>query len=45
MIGVIVTAHGNLANALVETATMVVAEPGPLAAISVEANDDSATVE
>lgn len=45
MIGLIIAAHGELADALVDTATMVVQSPGPLSAISVTKEDNAASVE
>lgn len=45
MIGVVVAAHGDLAQALLTTAHMVVQDPGHVVAIGVRADDDSASYE
>ena len=43
MIGVVVAAHGELAHALVATARLVVSDPGPVLAVGIDAQDDSAS--
>ena len=45
MIGVVVAAHGDLAQALVSTAQQVIRQPGRVMAVSVNAQDDSASYE
>lgn len=45
MIGVVVAAHGELAQALLTTAQMVVPQTGHAVAIGVRAEDDSASFE
>lgn len=45
MIGVVVAAHGDLAQALLTTAQMVVRDPGHVVAIGVRADDDSVSYE
>jgi PTS system mannose-specific IIA component len=45
VIGVVVAAHGNLAEALVQTAQLVVPDPGAVVALAVRADDDSVTYE
>jgi PTS system mannose-specific IIA component len=45
MIGVVVAAHGELAQALVATAKLVVQNPGHVVAVGIEAEDDTASYE
>lgn len=45
MIGVVVAAHGELAQALVATARLVVQNPGPVIAVGIESEDDTASYE
>jgi PTS system mannose-specific IIA component len=45
MIGVVVAAHGELAQALVATARLVVPNPGHVVAVGIEAQDDTASYE
>lgn len=45
MIGLVVAAHGDLAQALLTTAQMVVQDPGHVVAIGVRADDDSVSYE
>lgn len=45
MIGVVVAAHGDLAQALLTTAQMVVQDPGHVLAVGVRADDDSVSYE
>ena len=45
MIGVVVAAHGELAQALVSTAQLVVQEHGTVVAVGIEARDDTASYE
>ena len=45
MIGVVVAAHGELAQALVATARLVVQDPGHVVAVGIESKDDTASYE
>jgi PTS system mannose-specific IIA component len=45
MIGVVVAAHGELAEALVATAKLVVQDPGHVVAVGIESEDDTASYE
>ncbi|MBN1960378.1 MAG: PTS sugar transporter subunit IIA [Deltaproteobacteria bacterium] len=45
MIGVIVAAHGKLAEALIEAALLVVPDADPVQAVSINKNDDSNAIE
>ena len=45
MIGVVVAAHGELAQALVATAQLVVSDPGPVQAVGIDGTDDTASYE
>lgn len=45
MIGVIVAAHGRLAEALIEAALMVVPDAEPVKAVSIVKSDDSHAIE
>ncbi len=45
MIGVVVAAHGNLSEALVEAARLVVPSAEKVHAVSIAQNDDSKTIE
>lgn len=45
MIGVIVAAHGNLAESLVSTSTSVVSDPGLILTVSIRPDDDSSSYE
>ena len=45
MIGVVVAAHGELAQALVATARLVVPNPGSVVAVGIDSEDDTASYE